>query len=113
MTLPPAKTVTESEAALVSACQRFVNDYCPAVFLEVIGQRKAKGSGTSKGATDLLLHVRGRTLVIEAKSESGRLNTAQVIARAEREKAGVTTYVIRDVQEFADICQGRKGRVRG
>jgi len=77
--------------------------------LEWISQRGGKGSGTSEGAPDLILHRRGVTHIVECKRpDGGRLSRAQIIAaRLRWEDGGVPTYVVASEQEFADLCCGR------
>ena len=98
---------TETESNLVTACREFVNTWAPHAFLEVICQLGGKNSGTSRGAPDAFLYVSGRCLPIEFKSQTGRLSNWQITAQRERAKAGVETYVVRDLQTFVELVQGR------
>jgi hypothetical protein len=102
-------TDAETESALVTACRQFVNTWAPHAFLEVICQRGGRHSGTSRGAPDAFLYVSGRCLPIEFKSPTGRLSNWQETAWTERLKAGVGTYVVRDLQQFADLVTRERG----
>ena len=100
------------EAAVVANCQRLVNDWygsaVPRPYMEVIQQRRAKGSGSTIGAPDAVLYHRGRPWIIEFKRpHGGRLDNGQVLAIRCRLAAGVDTYVVSNEQEFADLLSGR------
>jgi hypothetical protein len=100
------RTDPAPEATLVANCKRLVCDF--GGYLEVIGQRRAKNSGTTVGAPDAILYRRGRTHVIEFKRpDGGRLSNGQVLAMRCRQDEGVPTYVITTEQEFADLLCGR------
>jgi len=95
----------EFERDLVSACQAVLNYVSPPLgYLEVTGQRRAKGAGNSLGAPDALLHVGGQTLVIEFKrAKVGRLSSVQETARRLRAEHGVETHIVRHVGEFVEL----------
>ena len=102
----------DSEHYLVSTCQAVLNYPSPPLgYLEVIGQRRAKGAGNSLGAPDALLHVGGQTLVIEFKrAKVGRLSSVQETARRLRAEHGVETHVIQHVGEFVDLVNACRRR---
>jgi hypothetical protein len=94
------------EATVVANCKQMVNDF--GGYLEVIGQRKAKGSGSTVGAPDGILYRRGRISVIEFKRpHGGRLDRGQELAIMCRASEGVPTYVVSCEQEFADLLSGK------
>ena len=98
-----------SEKQLVHDCQTLLNLTEPPMgYLELISQRGGKGSGTSLGAPDGILHVGGATLVIEFKRADGRLSKWQQLARKCRSEHGVETHVVRDVGDFAVLVNGRR-----
>jgi hypothetical protein len=94
----------DREKELVAACRDLLN-YCdpPLGYLEVIGQRRARGSGTSLGAPDAILYCAGQVAVIEFKRPDGRLRPAQETARRVRAEHGVETHIIRDLTEFTAL----------
>ena len=97
------------EADLVSACQSYVAAYyLGRAYLEPIGQRKARGSGTAIGAPDAILSYDGRVQCIEFKAADGRLSRGQELAARCRKDAGVETHVVRTLQEFADLLRPRQ-----
>lgn len=101
------------EADLVSACVGYVATYyLGRAYLEPIGQRRARGSGTAIGAPDAILSFDGRLIPIEFKSADGKLRPGQVLARRCRADAGVETHVVRTLQEFADLLRPQRSGVR-
>jgi hypothetical protein len=111
-TAAPRPVVTGPERDLVAECCKIAS--VAGVYLELVGQRRAKGSGSTIGFPDGVLYCNGRAALIEFKRiEGGRLSRAQQIAMQLREEQGVKTHVVRTAQEFADIiawCR-RAGRV--
>lgn len=79
------------------------------VCLEVAGQRKAKGSGSSKGLGDAFLCVRGWHHPLELKrpasrgTERGRFSYDQIVAAERRRAQGVETYAPRTLPEFVNL----------
>jgi hypothetical protein len=102
------RTDPDLESTLVENCRQMVRDY--GGYLEVVGQRKAKGSGTTLGFPDAVLYRRGNTYLVEFKSRTGRLNRAQELAIHCRWQERVPTYVVSSEQEFADLMCGRLER---
>ena len=95
-------TLPDSEAALVTNCLRWVNAF--GGYVEVIGQRKAKGSGTSVGAPDAIVYRGGNVYVCEFKrAKGGVLSRGQELAIECRRREGVRTFVITSEQEFVDM----------
>lgn len=97
-----------SEKSLVTTCCE-VAEHMGCV-LEVVGQRKAKGSGTTIGAPDALLSCSGRYIPIEFKTAEGRLTLAQKALIVDRQRCGVETAVIRGVDEFIDLVNRTRRR---
>lgn len=90
------------------------------VYLEWIGQNRAKHSGTSRGAPDCLVYVNGRVIPVEFKravdrathTPCGKLSLDQTVAIERRRAQGVETHVVDDVRDFARIVnEARRGRV--
>ena len=104
------RTDPDLESTLVLNCQRLLRDYCGSAYMEVIGQRKAKGSGTTVGAPDAVLYRKGQVFIIEFKSRTGRLSRGQELAIHCRWAELVPTYVVSTEQEFADLLAGRLQR---
>ena len=72
--------------------------------LEVIGQRKARGSGTTVGAPDALLYCAGHMVPIEFKrAADGRLSKGQVWQMELRRRQGIETRIVRSLVEFVDV----------
>jgi hypothetical protein len=95
------------ERELVQEC-REVAQAMGAYLLEV-GQRRAKGSGTTVGCPDLLLICSGHVELIEVKREKvpgtpgGVPNTAQVAVALRCAGQGVNVHFIDTVEEFVSI----------
>jgi hypothetical protein len=100
--------VTAPEATLVNHCRQLVRDF--GGYLEMVGQRRAKGSGTTVGFPDAVLYRRGNVYLIEFKSDTGRLSRAQELAIMCRAAEGVPTYVVNCEQDFADLLGGKLAR---
>ena len=99
--------IPDSEAALVSICQGVAK--AANVLMEVAGQRKARGSGTSIGFPDAVLYCNGRTAVCEFKrAADGRLSKGQVAAMELRREHGVETYVVRSVDDFVKVVNAMR-----
>lgn len=92
----------ELESDLVSRCREDAE--AMGVYLEVIGQRKAKGSGTTVGAPDAILYAAGHVVPVEFKRfKDGRISVAQAAAMVRRERQRVATHVIRTEAEFVAL----------
>ena len=74
------------ESDLVATCCKIAK--AMRVELELVGQRRAKGSGTTRGFPDGVLHAGGRTYLVEFKrpksvgTRAGRVSLDQVAAAA-------------------------------
>ena len=101
----PAQTGLERD--LVSECCALAE--AMGANLEVIGQRRAQGSGTTLGAPDMLLCASGWTVPIEAKrlgriaSDDGKLRVDQRARIYDRLQQGVQTAVIYRADEFGEL----------
>lgn len=79
------------------------------VYLEVAGQRKAKGSGSTRGLPDGFLYVAGFCHPLEAKrckalaGRDGTFSNDQIVAADRRRSEGVQTYAPRTPQHLADL----------
>ena len=92
----------ELEADLVNRCREDAE--AMGVYLEVAGQRKAKGSGTTVGFPDAILYACGHCVPVEFKRfEGGRISQAQAAAVIRRERQGVATRIIRTENEFVAL----------
>ena len=91
------------ESEVVANCKRWLNDFHMG-YMEVAGQRKAKGSGSTLGFPDAVVYSKGRVFIVEFKRPSGgRLSNDQRIAIAAREAEGIKTHVICNEQEFVTM----------
>jgi hypothetical protein len=72
------------------------------VVLEEVGQRKAKGSGTTIGFPDLCLSVAGWWVPLEAKFKK-EVSEAQYLLAAWKREQGVDTARITSGQDLADV----------
>ena len=92
----------ELEADLVNRCREDAK--AMGVYLEVAGQRKAKGSGTTVGFPDAILYAAGHVVPVEFKrAADGRISAGQAAAMLKRERQGVATRVIRTEDEFVKL----------
>ena len=88
------------------------------IYVEVVGQRRARGSGTSIGVADMLVYAGGQVLPVELKraknhdgTPAGKLSIGQIVAIERRQEAGVRTAVVTTVEEFVAEVNGlRRGR---
>jgi hypothetical protein len=96
------------EAEVVKNCKAFLNDYSLG-YMEVAGQRNAKGSGSTLGFPDAVVYSKGRVFIVEFKRPNGgRLSEDQRIAIAAREEEGIETWVISNEQEFVRMITSRR-----
>lgn len=90
----------EDEADVVNTCREVAKR--AGVVLEEIGQRKAKGSGTTIGFPDMALSVAGWWVPLEAKFASEPSQAQYLLAVWKREH-GVDTARITSGQDLADV----------
>lgn len=101
----------ELEADLVNRCREDAE--AMDVYLEVAGQRKAKGSGTTIGFPDAILYASGHVVPVEFKRfEDGRISKAQAAAILKRERQGIATRIIRTEDEFVALVNRCRGTAR-
>jgi hypothetical protein len=108
------------EAEVVDDCRALVKSgwFAPVKF-EVIGQRKAKGSGTDRGAPDAILSVGRWCHPCEFKrpasdgTRPGRFSHDQIEAARQRLAAGVYTYAPRTCQQFQRLIEWSKRHYDG
>jgi hypothetical protein len=99
--------VPELERDLVAAIQQRAKDMGAVVL--VVGQRRAKGSGTTPGYPDVTLVCCGHVVLIEVKREKsdgtpgGCLNTAQRGVVMQCLDQHVTVYCIDTVEQFTEL----------
>jgi hypothetical protein len=120
MTAPAKTRGYELEAELVSACKLAAGH--KGLFLEVAGQRKAKGSGSDRGLPDAFLCAGGRMLPIEFKrpktdgTRRGVFSLDQLVAAERRRACGVETYCPDTLEAFTALANwmrcGRTARPR-
>jgi len=106
------------ESDLVATCCKIAK--AMRVELELVGQRRAKGSGTTRGFPDGVLHAGGRTYLVEFKrpksvgTRAGRVSLDQVAAAERRAACGVETYLVDSVDDFTALVNwARTGRPSG
>ena len=108
MRRPPAVKDERLESEVVAKCQRFLHDYHLG-YMEVAGQRNAKGSGSTLGFPDAIVYSRDRVFVVEFKRPNGgRLSNDQVLAIECRAREGIKTWVVTNEQEFVDMLTRRQ-----
>jgi len=107
--------VSGAEAQLVNDCRKVAE--AMSAFLAVVGQQKAKGSGTTRGMPDLVLMCAGHVELIEVKRPRtdehprGYLSLAQSAFIAAAAEQGVTDHVIDSVGDFIAVVNAcRMGR---
>jgi len=96
-----APTLGHSEKELVAECKKIAA--AMNAYLELAGQLKARGSGSTVGLPDGFLYCARKCLPIEFKTEKGRLSAAQAGAQHRRMEQGVHTWIIRKPEEFIDL----------
>lgn len=81
-------------------------------FLAKVGQRRAKGSGTTKGFPDLVLLCAGHVVLIEVKRpELGCLSLGQTVFIERAAEQGVKVHVVDTLDDFVRLVNGcRRGR---
>lgn len=86
-------------------------------FLAKVGQRRAKGSGTTIGFPDLVLLCNGHVELIELKrtkapdTPGGCLNVGQIAFIERAAEQGVTVHVVDTLDDFVRLVNGcRRGR---
>lgn len=89
-------------------------------FLAEVGQRRAKGSGTTLGFPDLVLICAGCVKLIELKrtkdadNPEGRLNLGQQVFMERAAEQGVTVSVVDRLEDFVELvneCRRPRRRV--
>lgn len=104
------------EKDLVQECQIVAE--AMGAFLAHVGQRRAKGSGTSRGFPDLVLLCNGEVRLIELKrpatpeNPKGFLSLAQSCFIARAHEMGVEVEVVDNVADFCRIvnaCRASRG----
>ena len=108
--------VSGPEAALVDEIRVIAK--AMNVHLVEIGQRRAKGSGTTVGVPDLAVNCAGKTVWIETKRAHrpgeghGCLSIGQEAFIAKASDQGVHVFVVDDAQQFVDIVNACRRKVR-
>ena len=104
------------EKELVRECQEVAKALN--AFLAVVGQRKAKGSGSTPGFPDLVLLCNGEVVLIEVKRPAtadhpkGYLSLGQSAFLAGADEQGVTVHVVDTVEQFTSLinwCRRPRG----
>jgi hypothetical protein len=95
----PAGDLLEKE--IVAQCMEVVEKM--GAFMELAGQYRADGSGSSVGFPDAFLYCAGKCLPVEFKTRTGRLSPGQVKASEKRLDQHVHTWIIRDRMELKDL----------
>lgn len=104
------------ESDLADACRAAAE--AMGAFLAVVGQRKAKGSGSTVGFPDLVLICGGEVALIELKRPAtdehprGCLSLGQQVFIERAAEQGVTVHVVDSVEAFAAVvnhCRRAKG----
>ena len=102
------------EKDLVQECRQVAE--AMGAFLALIGQRKAKGSGTTRGVPDMLLMCAGEVRLIELKrpatpdNPKGFLSLGQLAFLARAAEQGVEVHVVDNVDDFVRLVNScRRG----
>lgn len=102
------------ERDLISQCRESAE--AMNAFLAMVGQRRAKGSGTTLGFPDLVLICAGRVVLIEAKrpksdgTPGGEVSLGQQAFMEKAAAQGVTVHAIWTVREFEEIVNSCRRR---
>ena len=94
------RNAIEDEAGVIQVCREVAKR--AGVVLEEVGQRKAKGSGTTIGFPDLCLSVAGWWVPLEGKFKANVSEAQYQLAVWKREQ-GVDTARITSGQDLADV----------
>lgn len=107
-------TVVERESDLIAECFRSAR--AMNAHLMCVGQRNAKGSGTTVGYPDLTLVCNGHVVLIECKRERtalgrrGELTLGQIAVIEKCAEQRVHVFAIRTVGEFEAIINACRRR---
>ena len=83
------------------------------VQLVEMGQRRAKGSGSTIGLPDLAVNCAGKTVWVETKrAKGGVLSLGQEAFIARAAEMGVHVYVVDDVETFVAIVNSMRRAAR-
>ena len=110
--LAAGEAVSGPEAELVEEIRVIAKEMN--VHLVEIGQRRAKGSGTTVGIPDLAVNCAGKTVWIETKRAHrpgeghGCLSIGQEAFIAKAADQGVHVFVVDDVQQFVQIVNSMR-----
>ena len=91
----------ENEKELVGAILKYAE--AMNVYVEVAGQRKAKGSGSTEGLTDIFVCVAGWYMPCEVKNGDTKVRLDQIACAMNRADAGHPTAWVRCLQDFVDL----------
>ena len=102
---PKQSSAIDLERELVDRCRREVCPLFGDPSFEVVGQRNAKGSGSTRGFVDVVVGYCGWWLPMEFKNPDGTgvMSGDQQAMAKWRWENGVDTVVIESVQQFADV----------
>ena len=90
------------ERDLVAECQRIAA--AMNAYVMVVGQRRAKGSGTTTGYPDMTLVCSGQVRLIELKRPKlGCLSLGQIAVIEKCAEQGVTVHVVDSAEDFIGI----------
>ena len=115
--------VVELESDLVDRCHQYATAL--GAYLMHVGQRKAKGSGTTVGFPDLVLVCGGHVVLIELKrlkvkgEDGGRLTVGQNAVIAKCAGQGVKVHVVDRIEDFVALvnearrASPRRDRIEG
>ena len=92
--------IADDEGDVVNTCREVAKR--AGVVLELVGQRKVKGSGSTIGFPDMALSVAGWWVPLEAKHEKPVSQGQYLLAQWKREH-GVDTARITSGQDLADV----------
>ena len=93
-------TDPDNEHDVIQECRQVAK--AAGVVLEEIGQRRAKGSGTTIGFPDLCLSVAGWYVPLEGKFKA-EVSEAQYLLAVWKREQGVDTARITSGQDLADV----------
>lgn len=102
--------ILERESDLVADCAAVAERM--GAYLMHVGQRKAKGSGTTVGYPDLPLVCSGHVVLIEVKrlkvegEPGGRLSVGQEAVITQCASQGVKVHVVDTLPDFIAIVNG-------
>ena len=97
----PAQAETVSTVTLeVAQLHIPIMSWCDHNRVPYIHSRTDKASTTAKGTPDFALFLRGKAILVECKTRTGKLTPEQLAWKVVAELQGFTVHIVRDWDSF-------------